>query len=138
MIKETLKKMGYKGRGISYGVDKLYFLTFGGDLGFQLDLRTEGVPYGHINFWSTTTYKSDKIEELQNLLNILGLDYKLKLGKPRDKLGKEIPMCVENNWGLVEIDSELLEIKDKDVLRELIEYHRESTEETHKEILSVF
>lgn len=138
MIKETLKKMGYVGRGVSYGVDKLYYLSFSGDLGFQLDVRTEGVPYGHINFWCTTTYRSERIEELQNLLNVLGLDHELKLGKATDKLGKEIPMCIENNWGLVKISSELLEITDKDVLRELIEFHRDSTEETHKEILSVF
>ena len=55
MIKETLKKMGYRGKGVSCSGDS-YSLSFSGDLGFELQIRLQsGKIYGNIQFCSTAT-----------------------------------------------------------------------------------
>lgn len=137
MIKETLKKMGYEGRGISYGYDGLYHLSFHGVFGFDLAVSSRNnKTYGHLSFYTSSVYKSDRIEQLQDLFNILNIDYKLQLGKPRDREGKEIPLVVETSLGIVNLDIHLFEISNKDYLKDLVEYHRETNNEVHEKLLS--
>lgn len=136
MIKETLKKMGYKGKGISYSDDS-YRLCFSGDLGFELQIRLQsGKIYGNIQFCSTAAQKHERFEELKNLLNLLKVEHNLMLSWPLSNGEPSIGNMTTKY--LFSLETLPFEILDQEVLKEMVYYHKENLEDVREELFSYF
>ena len=136
MIKETLKKMGYVGKGVSYSGDS-WRLYFSGDLGFELQIRLQsGKIYGSIQFCSAATKKHERFEELKNLLNLLKIEHDLILTCPFRN--EEPKICNMTTKYLFYLETLPFEILDQEVLKEMIYYHKENLEDVHEELFSYF
>lgn len=141
MVKETLKKMGYKGKGVRYDARyDDYYLSFTGDIDFEIkaDIRHDKTR-AKIRFYPKALPNGDLTDLLRNLFKLLKLNYELRTTVLYpDAVLSPVVTCVVVGDDVREIDERNLGIEDKGVLKELIELNKESVTQEYDELLSGF